>query len=134
VRQDDAWVRPALAVGVAVAVGESLELPKVALRGPTYTEQMGLLGVDTIGLRMLAAHCQSWAAEIETTNQPGSARLSCQATSAAVAAVHASVGAAAQSLAGRMSSTAAKLTAASVQYAVNDEDSAAQLSAVGIEV
>lgn len=95
---------------------------------------MGLLGVDTIGLRMLAAHCESWAAEIETTNQPGCAGLSCQATSAAVAAVHAGVGAAAESLAGRMQSTAAKLTAASVQYSVNDEDSAAHLSAASIEV
>jgi excreted virulence factor EspC (type VII ESX diderm) len=95
---------------------------------------MGLLGVDTIGLRMLAAHCQSWAAEIEATDQPGSAGLSCQATSATVAAVHGSVGAAAQSLAGRMESTAEKLNAASVQYAVKDEDSAAQLGAVSIEV
>ena len=95
---------------------------------------MGLLGVDTIGLRMLAAHCQSWAAEIETTNQPGSAGLSYQATSAAVTAVHANVGAAAQSLASRMQSTAEKLTAASVQYSVNDEDSAAHLSAASIEV
>jgi len=95
---------------------------------------MGLLGVDTIGLRMLAAHCQSWATEIEITIQPGSGGLSCQATSAAVAAVHADVVAAAQSLASRMQSTAAKLNAASIQYAVNDEESAAQLSAATIEV
>jgi hypothetical protein len=95
---------------------------------------MGLLGVDTVGLAMLAAHCESWAAEVGATDQPGSAGLSCQATSAAVAAVNGSVGAAAQSLAGRMQSTAATLTTASVQYAVNDEDSAAQLSAVSIEV
>jgi hypothetical protein len=95
---------------------------------------MGLLGVDTIGLRMLAAHCQSWAAEIEATDRPGSAGLSCQATSAAVAAVHGSVGAAAQSLADRVESTAEKLNAASVRYAVNDEDSAAQLGAISIEV
>ena len=95
---------------------------------------MGLLGVDTIGLRMLAAHCQSWAAEIEATNQPGSAGLSCQATSTAVAAVHADVVAAAQSLAGRMQSTAAKLNAASAQYTLNDEDSAAQLNAATIEL
>jgi hypothetical protein len=33
-----------------------------------------------------------------------------------------------------MQSTAATLTTASVQYAVNDEDSAAQLGAVSIEV
>jgi hypothetical protein len=48
--------------------------------------------------------------------------------------LHADVGVAAQSLAGRMESTAAKLVAASVQYAVNDEDSAAHLSAASIEV
>jgi hypothetical protein len=95
---------------------------------------MGLLEVDTIGLRMLAAHCQSWAAEIDTTNQPASAGLSCQATSAAVSAVHANVGVAAQLFAGRMESAAAKLTAASVNYADDDEDSAAQLGAVGIGV
>ena len=110
------------------------ELPQVNLRQSSYTEPMGLLGVDTIGLRMLAAHCQSWAAEIETTNKPESAGLSCQATSAAVAAVHADVVAAAQSLAGRMQSTAAKLNAASVEYAVNDEESAARLGAATIEV
>jgi len=37
-------------------------------------------------------------------------------------------------LAGRVESTAEKLNAASVRYAVNDEDSAAQLGAVSIEV
>jgi hypothetical protein len=100
----------------------------------SYTERMGLLEVDTIGLRMLAAHCQSWAAEAETTNRPGSAGLSCQATSAAVAAVHDGIGATAQSLAARMQSTAAKLNAASADYAVNDEASVARLSALGIAV
>ena len=90
--------------------------------------------VDTIGLRMLAAHCESWADEVGATSQPGSAGLSCQATTAAVAAVHIGVGAAAQSLASRMQSTAAKLNVASAQYEVGDEDSAARLSAPSIEV
>jgi hypothetical protein len=95
---------------------------------------MGLLEVDAIGLRMLAAHCESWAVDVEVTNQPASAVPSCQATSAAVAAVHADVGAVAQSLAHRMQSTAAKLSAASVAYAVNDVDSATRISALAIAV
>jgi Excreted virulence factor EspC, type VII ESX diderm len=95
---------------------------------------MGLLEVDTIGLRMLAAHCQSWAAEIETTNQPESAGLSCQATSAAVAAVQAGVGAAAQSFVSRMQSTADTLNRASADYGSNDDCAAARLTAQGVEV
>ncbi|MGY4653758.1 type VII secretion target [Mycobacterium sp. URHB0021] len=95
---------------------------------------MGLLEADTIGLRMLAAHCGSWAIDVEVTDQPVSAAPWCQATSAAVAAVHADVGAAAQSLADRMQSTAAKLSAASVAYAVNDMDSGTRISALTIAV
>jgi hypothetical protein len=95
---------------------------------------MGSVEVDTIGLRMLAAHCDSWAAEVEASIQPGAVGLPCQATTAAVAAVHAGVGAAVQSLASRMQSTAAKLNAAGADYEGSDEDSAARLSAHSIEV
>ena len=84
---------------------------------------MGLLEVDTVGLRMLAAHCQSWAVEVGTTSVPDFVGLSCQATSAAVSAVHAEASMAGEALASRMLSTAAKLTAASDDYSVRDESS-----------
>jgi hypothetical protein len=87
------------------------------------------LVVDTVGLRMLAAHCQSWAAEVGTASvpEPDSLEMSCQATSAAVSAVHASLGRTREALAGRMQSTAANLIAAAFDYSDTDELSAAQL-------
>ncbi len=88
---------------------------------------MVVLEVDTIGLRMLAAHCQSWAAEVGTASPPDSPETSCQATYAAVSAVHAAVGTAGEALASRMQSTAANLIAASVDYFGTDELSGAEL-------
>jgi Excreted virulence factor EspC, type VII ESX diderm len=95
---------------------------------------MGLLEVDTVGLRMLAAHCQSWAAEVGAQSVPASTGLSCQPTAAAVSAVHADVGIVAESMAGALQSTATKLTAASVNYSDTDEESATQLRELTTEV
>lgn len=88
---------------------------------------MGALEVDTIGLRMLAAHCQSWAAEVEPVSPQETLGLSWQATSAAVSAVHANVSTAGRVLASRMESSAARLVAAAVDYYGADDHSAAQI-------
>jgi Excreted virulence factor EspC, type VII ESX diderm len=88
---------------------------------------MGLLNVDVVGLQMLAAHCQSWAAEISGPSAPESTGMSCQATSTAVSAVHADVAAAAQVMAAHLQSIATYLTAASDKYIADDNTSAAYL-------
>jgi hypothetical protein len=88
---------------------------------------MDLLDVDTVGLEMLAAHCRSWAAEVLTAIPPAQMGQSCQATERAVRTVHADAATAAQSLAGRMQSTAAKLTAGAAQFAVSDQHAAVRL-------
>jgi hypothetical protein len=87
---------------------------------------MDLLDVDTVGLEMLAAHCRSWAAEVLTAIPPAQMGQSCQATERAVRTVHADAATAAQSLAGRMQSTAAKLTAGG-HFAVSDQHAAVRL-------
>ena len=88
---------------------------------------MCLLEVDTVGLQMLAAHCQAWAAEVRTGSTTASGGMSCQATAAAVSVVDAGVNTAAEILAGQLQSTAARLTAASGSYSINDEESAGEL-------
>jgi hypothetical protein len=88
---------------------------------------MCVLGVDTVGLRMLAAHCRSWAAELGMASAPDSSGMPCQATSAAVSAVHAGVGTAGRALASRMESAAANLIAAGVDYFGTDQRSAAHI-------
>jgi Excreted virulence factor EspC, type VII ESX diderm len=95
----------------------------------------GLLQVDPIGLRMLAADCQSWAAQVAVSGTSGiSGASSCQATAAAVMAGHADVTAAGQALAGRMYATAAKLVASSDTYKGQDDSNAARLNAVAASV
>ena len=88
------------------------------------------LKIDTGCLRSLAADCQSWAAEVEMTSASESVGRECQASAVAVAAVNMGLGVAAQSMVSRMRSTAAQLVIASIDYAVNDEASAAQMSAL----
>jgi hypothetical protein len=93
---------------------------------------MGLLKVDTVGQRMLAAHCEAWAVEVATTKQPMSAGSAWQATSTAVTILHASVDAVAERLSDQMHSTAAQLTATSAAYEATDDDEAVRLGAPAI--
>jgi hypothetical protein len=90
---------------------------------------MGMLSVDTVGLRMLAAHCESWAGEVSATRQPLSAGPTWQATSSAVTVLEASADTAARRTADQLRSTAATLTVTSTAYDVTDEDEAALLAA-----
>ena len=89
---------------------------------------MGVLKVDPMALRMLAATCQGWSAELAAPSAPQSAGTTSQATIAAVAAVHADAGLAAAALAARMQSTATKLVSGSADYSTNEELSAARVT------
>ncbi len=90
---------------------------------------MGLLDVDPTGLQLLAARCESWAAEVATVAPPVVATSS-QASAAAVNLIHADATAAGVDLGGCLQSVAAKLSAASVRYVHSDETSAGGLSAL----
>ena len=95
---------------------------------------MSSLEVDAIGLRMLAAHCQAWAAEVRIAIPLEPSGSTFQATAVAVDVVHAGVDSAGEALAGRLTSTAVMLTAASGNYSNSDEESAEQLHGVSREI
>ena len=70
-----------------------------------------------------------------TANAPAAtAGPACQATSAGVGTVHADIAVNRATLSDRMVSTAAKLAAAASGYVARDDDSAADIAAVGATV
>jgi hypothetical protein len=87
--------------------------------------------LDPVGLEWLAATCTCLAAEMTDTAPASTAGPACQATSKAVAVVHANVATTRALLRARMISTAAKLTASASSYVASDANSAAEISAVG---
>ncbi len=93
---------------------------------------VGLLEVDSVGLRILAARCSSWGAELGSGSAPGQVVISGQATAAAVAAGHAGVAIAGKAMAARMKETAAKLSTAGGAYVVTDMQSANTLRGLGV--
>jgi len=95
---------------------------------------MSSLEVDAVGLHMLAAHCQAWAAEVRTAHAPQSCEMSFQATAFAVDAIDTGADSAGDALARRLTSTAAELTAASVSYSSNDKESAVPIHAASAEI
>ena len=95
---------------------------------------MGLLKADCAGLAQLAADCRSRGGAIEAASVADDVGEGWQATAVAVDAANADVTLAAQAMAARMQDTAANLTTAGRQYALTDNQSAAQLRAVVTEV
>lgn len=92
---------------------------------------MGLLEVDIEGLPVLAARCDSLAAEIgPASTAPVGAHIAGQATALAVAQLHADVGVAAAALVARLQSTAAALATGGNAFAAQEQDSSAALAAL----
>jgi hypothetical protein len=87
--------------------------------------------LDPVGLEWLAATCTCLAAEMTDTAPEPTAGPAGQATSQAVAVVHSNVAITRALLRGRLISTAAKLTASASYYVTADDNSAAEISAVG---
>jgi hypothetical protein len=92
---------------------------------------MSSLIVTAQGLKHLAADCTAWSSEVAATDAPGTPAGSAQATAAAVSAVHADAGLAAEMLSARMRANAAKLTIAASAYAAQDLDCALDALAIG---
>jgi hypothetical protein len=90
-----------------------------------------LVRLDPVGLEWLAATCTCSAAEMTDTAAASTAGPAYQATSQAVAFVHSNVATTRALLRGRLISTAAKLTASAKYYVTADNNSAAEISAVG---
>ncbi len=95
---------------------------------------MALLEVDSAGLRVLAAHCNFWGAEIGARSARGSVMAGWQATAAAVAALHADVAVASQVMVARMNESAANLSTAGTVYVATDERAAGRLSGMATGV
>jgi Excreted virulence factor EspC, type VII ESX diderm len=87
--------------------------------------------LDPVGLEWLAATCTCLADEIADTAPASTVGPVCQTTSKAVAMVHSNVAATRAILRERMVSTAAKLSASASAYVADDDNSAAEISAVG---
>lgn len=87
--------------------------------------------LDPAGLEWLAATCKCLAAEMTDAAPASTVGPACQATSRAVAIVHANVAATRVLLRDRMIATAAKLSASASAYVAEDDSSAAEISAVG---
>jgi hypothetical protein len=87
--------------------------------------------LDPVGLEWLAATCTCSAGEITDTAPASTVGPACQATSKAVAMVHSNVAATRAILRDRMVSTATKLSASASAYIADDDNSAAEISAVG---
>jgi hypothetical protein len=95
---------------------------------------VGLLRVDANGLGVLASKCESLAGELNGIVAPGGVGPTCQATSAAVNAVHADIGSTSAALVARMQATVAKLSAAGTAYGSQDGSSAIDLETAGESV
>jgi Excreted virulence factor EspC, type VII ESX diderm len=87
--------------------------------------------LDPAGLEWLAATCTCLAAEMTDTCPAPTVGPACQATSKAVAIVHANIAATSALLHDRLIATAAKLSASASAYVAEDDSSAAEISAVG---
>ena len=91
---------------------------------------MGVLKVDTTGLQVLAAQADGMASELVGSSLPVAGGNSWQPSLAAVNNVNGLVSGAAQTLAGRMSTTAEKLAASSSGYTSQDERAASSIRTV----
>lgn len=89
---------------------------------------MTLLDVAPAGLETLAGRCGAWAGEVAVA--AGVPLAAGHASAVVVAAIHAQVGASAETLAGRMDASAGKLTAAAARYAWQDDQSAGRIASV----
>ena len=93
---------------------------------------MSLLTAEAQGLAHLAADCETWSSEVAATDTPALPAGSPQATVAAVGAVHANAGSAAEMLSARMRASAAKLTTAASAYTAHDIESAFAIDELAI--
>lgn len=91
---------------------------------------MTLLDVAPAGLESLAGSCGAWAGEVAVAAAPGVPVAAGHASAVVVAAIHAQVGASAETLAGRMDASAGKLTPAAARYAWQDDQSAGRIASV----
>ena len=91
---------------------------------------VGVVKVDTAGLQALAAQAEGLASELVGSSLPDAGGNSWQPSVAAVNNVNALVSDAAQTLAGRMSTTAEKLAASSSGYTSQDELAASSIRTV----
>jgi hypothetical protein len=87
--------------------------------------------LDPVGLEWLAATCTCLAGEITDAAPASTVGPACQATSKAVAMVHSNVAATRAILHERLVFTAAKLSASVSAYVADDDNSAAEIAAVG---
>jgi hypothetical protein len=90
--------------------------------------------LDPAGLKWLAATCACLVSELTGNGPASTVGPACQATSAAVGTVHADVATTRGMLSSRMVSTAAKLAASASAYGAGDDNSAADIAAVGATV
>lgn len=91
---------------------------------------MGVVEVDTAGLQVLVTQAEGLASELVGSILPVAGVNPWQPSVAAVNGVTASASSVAQTLAGRMSTTAEKLAASSSSYASQDERAASGIRTV----
>ena len=89
---------------------------------------MAILRVDSVGLRMLAAHCQSWACEVVPADRP-STGTSWQVSSTATSDIDLAVMNRAELFAYQLRSIASTLRTAARNYEDRDQYSATRLEA-----
>jgi hypothetical protein len=95
---------------------------------------MGLLRVDTAGVRAMAGRWGTSAGELNTAAAPTGLGLSCQASAAAVAAAHAEVAGFTAALATRVGTNVAHVFEADARYVANETDAVNEMSAVAPRV
>jgi hypothetical protein len=88
---------------------------------------VGVISVDIDGLQALANECEQLSEELAVSHHPQASGPAFQPTTAATKAVNASISAAVERLASRMSGTAAKLAQTATEYTARDTSSAEEI-------
>jgi hypothetical protein len=95
-----------------------------------FARVASVIQADVDGLRVMAGRFGAVAGQVALGVAPAGVGLVCQATSAAVSAVHTGAGAAAAALAARVQATSVRVLTGASAHAVREADSAAALGAL----